>query len=239
MTERTRVVMLGSPSNPTGAVWGERALREVAAVLSRFPRAIILSDDIYSKLVYGGVRAPHLLQLAPELAQRTIVIHGCSKSYAMTGLRLGWAAGPKEIIAAMNKVQDSSTSNPSSLTQHGAIAALNGPQGPVEEMRAAFERRRDFMLGLLAKLPGVRAQTPDGAFYVFADVSAALGRAHRGEKIAGTVRLCEVLLEEFGVAAVPGAAFGAEGYLRLSFATSDDEIRKGVERMGLGLAALD
>ncbi len=238
MNEKTRVVILASPSNPTGAVWSEGALREVASVLQRFPRAVILSDDIYSKLVYGGVRATHLLAVAPDLTPRTVIIHGCSKSYAMTGLRLGWAAGPKEIIAAMNKVQDSSTSNPSSLSQHGAIAALTGPQGPVEEMRASFERRRDFMLGLLARIPGVSCGKPDGAFYAFPDVSACLGRAYKGEAIAGTVRLCEVLLEEFGVAAVPGAAFGAEGFLRLSFATSNEEIQRGVERLGAGLAAL-
>ncbi len=236
--EKTRVVILGSPSNPTGAVWSEAALRELAEVLRRFPRAVILSDDIYSKLVYGGARATHLLEVAPDLAGRCVIVHGCSKSYAMTGLRLGWAVGPKEIIAAMNKVQDSCTSNPSSLSQHGAIAALNGPQGPVEEMRASFERRRGFMLELLATLPGVEPGAPDGAFYAFPDVSVALGKRLRGETIDGTVRLCEVLLEEFGVAAVPGAAFGAEGFLRLSFATSDEEIRRGVERLGQGLAAL-
>jgi aspartate aminotransferase len=239
MTDKTRVVILGSPSNPTGSVWGERSLKEVAAVLEKFPRAVILSDDIYSKLVYGGVTAPHLLTFAPGLAARTVIIHGCSKSYAMTGLRLGWAVGPKEIISAMNKVQDSSTSNPSSLSQHAAIAALNGPQGPVEEMRASFERRRDYMLGLLAKVPGVKTGKPDGAFYVFPDVSFALGKKHKGVVIDGTVKLSEMLLEEYGVAVVPGSAFGAEGYLRLSFATADAEIAKGVERLAQGLAALE
>ncbi len=237
MTEKTRVVILGSPSNPTGAVWSAAALREVADVLARYPRAIVLSDDIYSKLVYGGVRAPALLEVAPELQPRTVIIHGCSKSYAMTGLRLGWAVGPKAIIAAMNKVQDSSTSNPSSLSQHAAIAALTGPQEPVEAMRVSFEKRRDFMLDLFSRVPGVRAGKPDGAFYVFADVSSALGRSHQGEKVGGTVRLSEILLETFGVAVVPGSAFGAEGFLRLSFATSEDEIRRGVERLAAGLAS--
>jgi aspartate aminotransferase len=239
LTPKTRVVMLGSPSNPTGAVWSEAALRGIAKVLSRRPDIIILSDDIYGRLVYGGARARNLLEVAPELQSRTVLVNGCSKAYAMTGLRLGWAAGPQAIISAMNKVQDSSTSNPNSLAQWAAVAALNGPQEPVEAMRVQFERRRDLMHALVTAIPGVTSTKPDGAYYVFCDVSRYLGRKLRGEPVQGTVRLAEVLLEEHGVAVVPGSAFGPEGYLRLSFATSDAEIRRGVERMAKGLAALE
>jgi aspartate aminotransferase len=233
MTPKTRVVMLGSPSNPTGAVWPAHALAALARVLEKFPRAVVLSDDIYSQLVYGGVRAPNFLKVAPQLVDRTVVINGCSKAYAMTGLRLGWACGPKEIVAAMNKIQDASTSNPSSLSQHAAIAALRGSQEPVEAMRVQFERRRDLMVDLIGKIPGMSAARPDGAYYVFADVQKALGPG-----APTTQRLAELLLEEHGVAVVPGSAFGREGYLRFSFATSDGEIRKALDRVRDGLASL-
>ena len=239
MTAKTKVVMLGSPSNPTGAVWSDESLRGLAEVLRRYPRAVVVSDDIYGRLVYGGVRARNILALAPDLAERTVLVNGCSKAYAMTGLRLGWAAGPLPIIAAMNKVQDSSTSNPSSLSQAAAVAALNGAQEPVESMRQQFERRRDLMHALVTAIPQVRAVLPDGAFYIFADVSAYLGRRCGGEPVTGSVRLAEVLLEQHGVAVVPGAAFGQEGYLRLSFAASDAEIRRGLERLSQGLLALE
>jgi aspartate aminotransferase len=239
ITPKTRVIILGSPSNPTGAVWSDKTLRGLADVLLRHPQIVILSDEIYGRLVYGGVRARSLLQVAPELIPRTVVVNGCSKAYAMTGLRLGWAAGPAKIIAAMNKVQDASTSNPSTLSQYAAIAALNGPQEPVEAMRMQFERRRDLMHSLVTAIPGVTSPRPEGAYYVFPDVSAYLGKKFRGEPVGGTVRIAEILLEEHGVAVVPGSAFGPEGYLRLSFATSDAEIRRGVDRMRQGLLALE
>lgn len=238
LTDRTRVLILGSPANPTGAVWSEEALRGIGRVLEKFPRVVVLSDDIYDKLVYGAARAPNLLQAAPHLRERTVVINGCSKAYAMTGLRLGWASGPQEVIAAMNKVQDASTSNPSSLAQHAAIAALRGPQEPLEEMKRSFTRRRDLMVELVCALPGIRCHRPDGAYYVFADVRALLERKLRGERIGTSQRLAEILLEEFSVAVVQGSAFGREGYLRFSFATSDAEIRRAVERVGQGIAAL-
>ena len=232
ITPRTKVVMLGSPSNPTGAVWSKEAMQGMARVLEKHPRITVLSDDIYHRLVFGGVRACNILEVAPQLRDRTVLINGCSKAYAMTGLRLGWACGPQEIISAMNKVQDSSTSNPSSLAQYAAVAALRGPQEGVEAMRAQFERRRDLMVELVRGIPRVRCARPEGAFYVFCDVSEYLGR------VPDDVKLSQVLLEEHGVAVVPGSAFGQPGYLRLSFATSDDQIRAGVERMSRGLQAL-
>ena len=232
VTPRTKVVMLGSPSNPTGAVWSKEAMKGIARVLERHPQITILSDDIYHRLVYGGARACNILEVAPQLRDRTVLINGCSKAYAMTGLRLGWACGPQEIIAAMNKVQDSSTSNPNSLTQYAAVAALRGPQEGVEAMRAQFERRRDLIVELVRAIPRVRCARPEGAFYLFCDVSAYLGR------VPDDVKLSQVLLEEHGVAVVPGSAFGQPGYLRLSFATSDSMIRAGVERMSRGLQSL-
>lgn len=231
LSERTRVFIFSSPSNPTGAVWSAETIRGVARVLAKFPRLTILSDDIYDKLVYGGVKATNILAVAPELKDRTVLVNGCSKAYAMTGLRLGWACGPAEIIAGMNKVQDASTSNPSSLSQHAAIAALRGAQEPLEAMRVQFERRRNLMVELLGKMPGVDAHAADGAYYVFADFSRLLGKKFKGEKVPGTLRLAEILLEDFGVATVPGSAFGREGYLRLSFATSEADIRKAMDRI--------
>jgi aspartate aminotransferase len=232
ITSRTRAVIIGSPSNPTGAVWSESTLRGLASVLERHPDVAVLSDDIYDRLVYGGRRAVNLLQVAPQLAGRTVLINGCSKSYAMTGLRLGWACGPKEIIAGMNKVQDSSTSNPNSLAQWAAVAALRGSQEPLEAMRIVFERRRELLIELLRDVPGLRFTPPSGAYYFFCDV------AGHAERAGGDVRLAEKLLEEHGVAVVPGSAFGRSGYLRLSFATSEAEIRTGVSRMAKGLLAL-
>jgi len=232
ITPRTKVVMLGSPSNPTGAVWSRQAMQGIARVMEEHPRIAILSDDIYHRLVFGGVRACNILQVAPQLRDRTVVINGCSKAYAMTGPRLGWACGAQEIISAMNKVQDSSTSNPSSLAQYAAVAALRGPQEGVEAMRAQFERKRDLVLELVRGIPRVRCARPEGAFYLFCDVSAYLGR------VPDDVKLSQVLLEEHGVAVVPGSAFGQPGYLRLSFATSDAQIRAGVERMSRGLQAV-
>jgi aspartate aminotransferase len=236
---RTRVFLFSSPSNPTGAVWSAETMRAVARVLEKFPRVVVLSDDIYDRLVYAGTKATNILQVAPQLKDRTVLVNGCSKAYAMTGLRLGWACGPAEIISGMNKVQDASTSNPSSLSQYAAVAALRGPQEPVEAMRAQFETRRHLMVDLLRQVRGVRAHAPDGAYYVFADFSSLLGRKFRGEPLGTTQRLAELLLEEFGVATVPGSAFGREGYVRLSFATSEADIRKAMERVARCAAALE
>jgi aspartate aminotransferase len=226
ITSRTRAIILGSPSNPTGAVWPEEAMRGIARVLEKHPDIVILSDDIYNKLVYGKARAVNVLQVAPQLRERTVVVNGASKAYAMTGLRLGWACGPSAIVAAMNRVQDSSTSNPSSLSQYAGIAALRGPQEPVVAMRKQFEKRRDLMVELVRSIPKMGCVSPDGAFYVLADA-----RAYVTGRIETDVQLAELLLEEHGVATVPGSAFGSPGYLRLSFATSEAEIRRGLQRV--------
>ncbi|HUJ29447.1 MAG TPA: pyridoxal phosphate-dependent aminotransferase [Myxococcales bacterium] len=239
LTPRTRVLMFSSPSNPTGAVWSHGALKAMARALERYPQVVVLSDDIYDKLTYGGVKCPNILEVAPELRERTVLVNGCSKAYAMTGLRLGWACGPGEIIAGMNKVQDASTSNPSSLAQYAAVAALRGPQEPLEAMRVQFEKRRHLMVELLQQIPGVDAHEPDGAYYIFCDVSGLLGRNYHGEPVATDARFAEVLLEEFGVAVVQGSAFGRPGFLRLSFATSEPDIRRAMERLGRMAGSLE
>jgi aspartate aminotransferase len=239
LTPRTRLFMYSSPSNPTGAVWSAETIRGIARALEKFPRVIVVSDDIYGRLVYGGAKATNILEIAPQLKERTVLVNGCSKAYAMTGLRLGWACGPAEIISGMNKVQDASTSNPSSLSQYAAVAALRGPQEPVEAMRAQFETRRQLMVELLRQVRGVQAHAPDGAYYVFADFTGLLSRRYRGEPLATTQRLAELLLEEFGVATVPGSAFGREGYLRLSFAISEADIRKAMERVARCASVLE
>ncbi len=231
ITPRTKLIMLGSPSNPTGAVWPAEALRGIAEVLRQHPRVVILSDDIYDTLTYG-TPAPNFLSLAPDLAERTLLVNGVSKTYAMTGLRLGWAAGPQAMVTAMSKVQEASTSHASSLSQYAAIAALRGPQEPVEAMRKAFERRRDLMVRLVRALPGVSCPVPEGAFYVFPDVRKALGKLGTSQKLA------EALLEQHGVATVPGSGFGREGYLRLSYATGEAQITDALGRVHAALAAL-
>jgi aspartate aminotransferase len=238
LTPKTRVLIFSSPSNPTGAVWSAKALEAMARALEKFPKVVILSDDIYDKLVYGGVKCPNILQVAPQLAARTVLVNGCSKAYAMTGLRLGWACGPSEIIAGMNKVQDASTSNASSLSQAAAVAALRGPQEPLESMRVQFEKRRHLMVELLRKIPGIEAHEPDGAYYIFPNVSKLLDRKHRGEPVGTDTRFAEILLEEFGVAVVQGSAFGRPGYLRLSFATSEQQIRGAMDRLARFVASL-
>ena len=234
LTERTRLFMFSSPSNPTGSVWSRAAMEGIARVLEKFPRVVILSDDIYDKLVYGGAKAVNILEVAPQLKPRTVLVNGCSKAYAMTGLRLGWACGPAEIISAMNKVQDASTSNPSSLSQYAAVAALRGPQEPLEAMRVQFEKRRHLMVELLRKIPGIDAHDPDGAYYVFADVRKLIQNPH----IGSSEKLAQILLEEHGVATVQGSAFGREGFIRLSFATSEENIRKAMDRVARCVAAL-
>jgi aspartate aminotransferase len=239
LSHKTRVLLFSSPSNPTGAVWSEAVLAGLARALQKFPRITVLSDDIYDQLVYGGVKCKSLLQVAPELRERTVVVNGCSKAYSMTGLRLGWACGPQPIISGMNKVQDASTSNPSSLSQAAALAALRGPQEPVAEMRAAFEKRRDLMVSHVGRIWTISAHAPDGAYYVFLDVSAALDRKYRGQTVGSDERLAEILLEQFGVAVVPGSAFGRPGFLRISFATSEAMIEAAMERLARCLGSLE
>jgi len=230
LTPRTKAVVFNSPSNPTGAVTSRKALEALAEVL-RGHDCLLISDDIYERLLYVNEPFVNVANLSPELAARTLIVNGLSKAYSMTGWRLGYAAGPKELIAGMQMVQDQSTSNAASIIQKAAIAALNGPDEPVKEMVKAFHARRDRMVKGLNAIPGVTCLDPDGAFYCFPDVGQLIGRRYKGQPITGSVQLSEILIDDFLLAAVPGEPFGAEGYLRLSFATSDEKIDKGLARL--------
>ena len=227
ITPKTRLVLLNSPCNPTGAAYTRAELRGLADVLVEHPRILIGTDDMYEKIYWGSEPFCSLLTVAPELYGRTITINGVSKAYAMTGWRIGYCGGPKEIISAMSTIQGQSTSNASSISQKAAIAALAGDQECVAKMNEAFKQRHDFIVAGLNTLPGVSCLPGAGTFYAFADVSKAVvaqGCRDDGE-------FAELLLNEGGVAVVPGGGFGAPGHIRLSFACSMQTLEKALERM--------
>jgi aspartate aminotransferase len=230
ITPRSRLVMLNSPSNPTGSVYTRPELEALADVVLQSEIGVI-SDEIYEKLVYGKARATCFATLRPGLADRTVTISGVSKSYAMTGWRMGWAVGPVHLVKAMGNVQSQETSNPSSVSQYAALAALEGDQHCVEEMRREFEARRDLVCTRLNELSGIRCPIPDGAFYAFFNVSAHFGRTLGGKKVTDSTTFCAAALESAHVNLVQGSAFGCEGYVRLSFATSREQINAGVDRL--------
>jgi aspartate aminotransferase len=227
ITSKTRLVLLNSPCNPTGAAYTRAELRALADVLVQHPRILIGTDDMYEKIFWASEPFCSLLTVAPELYGRTITINGVSKAYAMTGWRIGYCGGPKEIISAMSTIQGQSTSNASSISQKAAVAALAGDQECVAKMNEAFKQRHDFIVAGLNALPGVSCLPGAGTFYAFADVSKAIvahGCRDDGE-------LAELLLNEGGVAVVPGGGFGAPGHIRLSFACSMQTLEKALERM--------
>ncbi len=239
LTERTAAIILNSPSNPTGAVWSREVLESIAKVLEGHDCAII-TDDIYEHLIYTGQPFLNILNVAPQLRDRTVVVNGLSKSFSMTGWRIGWGAGPKPVIAAMQKIQDQSTSNPSSITQKAAIAALQGGNAFVDEMRQAFDARRAYVEERIRGIPGLSCLPIGGAFYALADAAALCQRSYKGSPIGGSSqRLADILLEDFRVAVIPGAPFGAEGFIRLSFATSMEKLEQGLDRIAACVAALD
>jgi aspartate aminotransferase len=230
LTPRTRLVMLNSPSNPTGTVYTRPELEALADVILE-SNAAVLSDEIYERLVYGDARATCFATLRPGLADRTITVSGVSKSYAMTGWRMGWAVGPAYVVKAMANVQSQETSNPSSVSQYAALAALEGDQECVEKMRREFEARRDLVCKRLAALPNVRCPVPGGAFYAFFNVAGHFGRTLAGKRVTDAAGFCQVALESAHVNLVPGSAFGAEGYVRLSFAASREQLNGGLDRL--------
>jgi aspartate aminotransferase len=232
ITPKTRLVLLNSPCNPTGAAYTRAELRALGEVLLEYPRIIIGTDDMYEKIYWAPEPFCSLLTAVPELYNRTITINGVSKAYAMTGWRIGYCGGPKEIITAMGTIQGQSTSNASSISQKAAAVALSGDQSCVAKMNEAFKARHDFVVKGLNSLPGVSCLPGAGTFYAFADVSkamASLGCRDDGE-------FAERLLNEGGVAVVPGGGFGAPGHIRISFATSMQNLEKAIERMGRVLA---
>lgn len=236
-SSKTRVLVLNSPSNPTGSLLSEGALQAVAK-LARERGWIIISDDIYEDIVYTTGAIPHILKVDPSLQEQTILCNGVSKSYSMTGWRIGWCAGPLAVLKAMNKIQSQSVSNPVAVSQYAALTALTGPQDFPQTMLSAFLPRRDFFIQALTSIKGVSCVTPMGAFYVFPNFSAYYGRSFQGTTIKGSVALADYFLDEARVASVPGAAFGADDFIRFSFATSLDTIKEGMRRIEQALAAL-
>lgn len=223
---KTRWLILNSPSNPTGAVYDRAELKALAEVLLDHPQVLILADDIYEHLIFDGRDFLTLAQVEPRLAARTLTMNGVSKAYAMTGWRIGFATGPRWLLEAMEKLQGQQTSGASSISQHAAIAALDGPKDFIAHSREVFQRRRDFMVELLNQAPGMSCEVPGGAFYAFADCSGLIGkRSPGGSDLVDDEAVALALLEEANVAVVQGSAFGLPGYLRIAYALDDDSLR--------------
>jgi aspartate aminotransferase len=238
ITPRSRLLWINSPSNPTGAVYTAAELKALGEVLKKHPQIVIATDDMYEHILLDGSKFVNILNACPELYDRTVTMNGVSKAYSMTGWRIGYCGGPVELIEAMENVQSHSTSNPTSISQYAAEAALTGDQGCIDPMVVAFKERGKFVADGLNRIPGVKCLMPTGAFYAFPDCRGAIRNLHAAGKIsvATDLALCDYLLaQEKAVAAVPGSAFGAEGYLRISFATSMENIKKAVDRMAEAL----
>ncbi|HTN01584.1 MAG TPA: pyridoxal phosphate-dependent aminotransferase [Planctomycetaceae bacterium] len=239
ITPKTRLLMLNNPSNPTGAAYTAAQLEALARVAVE-NNVLVLSDEIYEKLIYAGAEFRSFASFGPDVAALTIIVSGVSKAYAMTGWRIGWTIGPVEIIKAMDNLQSQETSNPCSISQYASVAALEGPQTSVEEMRQEFERRRNYVMGRMRPWRerfGVTFAEPGGAFYAFFNVSSAFGKPLQGGKVVtNATDFCTALLEEAHVALVTGDAFGAPGYVRLSFATSMDVLKAGLDGIEAFLA---
>lgn len=226
----TKLLILNSPGNPTGAVYTEPELKALGDVILKY-NFMVISDEIYEKMIYDGLEHVSIASLLPELQERTIVINGMSKAYAMTGWRIGYAAAPLALAAAMADLQGHSTSNPTSIAQEASLAALNGDQGPVAAMVKEFVRRRNYMLDRLRAIPGITCNRPGGAFYLFPNVRSYFGKSYNGKVINSATDLASLLLDEAQVAVVPGIAFGNDDYFRLSYACSMKNIMTGMDRV--------
>ncbi|GAB4094757.1 pyridoxal phosphate-dependent aminotransferase [Brachybacterium squillarum] len=229
-TERTRAILVCSPSNPTGAVMTPEQVEELGRWALEH-HLWVITDEIYQHLTYDGVAFTSVLKAVPELAETTVLLGGVAKSFAMTGWRVGWMVGPKDVIAAASNLQSHLTSNVNNVAQRAAIAALTGPMETVEEMREAFDRRRRTIVEKLSAVPGFSVPTPTGAFYAFPEVTGALGREIRGTRVETSSDLASAILEHAEVAAVPGEAFGAPGHLRFSYALGDEDLAEGIDRV--------
>ena len=236
-SNRTRALILNSPSNPTGAAYDRGKLEEIAA-FAREKDILVISDEIYEKLVYDDFRFTSIAEL-PGMKERTVLVNGLSKAYAMTGWRIGYAAGPVDLVAAMTKIQSQSTSNPTSFALPATAEALNGPQDFVETMRVEFDKRRRYIVDRLNRMDSVTCFTPLGAFYAFPNFSGLYGRSFKGKEIRNSTDLADYLLDEAKVAIVPGIAFGADDCARLSYASSMENITKGLDRIEAAIAELD
>lgn len=229
-TERTKVLVFVSPSNPTGAVYPREQVRAIGRWADEHG-LWVLTDEIYEHLVYGGAEFSSLPVEVPEIADRTVVVNGVAKTYAMTGWRAGWIIGPKDLVRAASNLQSHATSNVANVSQAAALAAVSGGLAAVEEMREAFDRRRRTMVRMLGGIDGVVCPEPRGAFYAYPSVKGVLGREVRGRTPRTSAELAELVLEEAEVAVVPGEAFGTPGYLRLSYALGDEDLAEGVGRL--------
>ncbi len=239
ITPRTKWVILNSPSNPTGAAYTVDELRELGAVFERHPHVWIFADDMYEHIVYDDFRFATIAEVCPSLYERTLTVNGCSKAYAMTGWRIGFAGGAPWLIKAMSKLQSQSTSNPCSIAQAAAVAALTGDQSFLKERAAAFQKRRDLVVGMLNQADGITCPTPEGAFYVYPDVSGVIGKATpAGRKIETDSDFVGYLLDDAKVAAVQGVAFGVSPAMRISYATSEALLTEACHRIQQACAAL-
>jgi len=237
LTPKTKALILNSPSNPTGSAYTRKELENIAeiAISKNF---FVVSDEIYEKIVYDGFKFISIASLSDEIKKRTIIVHGVAKTYAMTGWRIGYTAGSEEIISAMNNIQSQSTSNPTSIAQKASVEALIGPQSEVDKMVSAFGQRRNYIVDRLNKIPGVSCYKPVGAFYVFPNFSSYYGKSFQGKKIENSTHLADFFLDVARVAVVPGVEFGADPFERLSYATSMEDIKEGLNRIEESLKKL-
>ena len=231
ITKKTKWIILNSPSNPTGACYSEENVREIAKILENHPHVYILSDDIYEHVIYGDFKFFTIAQV-DSLKDRVLTMNGVSKAYSMTGWRIGYAAGPQEIIKAIAKIQSQSTTNPSSISQAAAVEALNGIQNFIKERSSSFQERRDFVVKALNEIKGIECLNPSGAFYVFPSCKGLMGKKDKKGKVIKTdTDFVQSLLENNGIAVVQGSAFGLEGFFRISYATSMENLKKAMERI--------
>lgn len=239
ITPKTRWLILNSPSNPTGAAYSEKELRALADVLLRHPHVWIMADDIYEHLLYDGFTFKTIAQIEPKLYDRTLTVNGVSKAYSMTGWRIGYAGGPKALIAAISDIQSHSTSNACSISQAASVAALNGPQEFLATWRDSFAARRNLVVDALNSVPDIKCLKPEGAFYVFPSIKGLIGKkTPAGKTIESCSDFCDYLLDDALVAAVSGSAFGMPGYFRISYATSEKVLKEAMERIAKACAAL-
>jgi aspartate aminotransferase len=229
---KTKALLFCSPSNPTSLLYTADELKALAEVLRKHPQVAIISDDMYNRLVFdGGKVAPHILQVAPDLRDRTVAVNGGSKAYSMTGWRIGWAAGPEKLITAMADYQSQSTGSPSSISQHAAMKAIDQCEPDIEQVVKKLTGRKNSGLAELRSVPGFKVSEPDGAFYFWVDIKSWMGKTYNGKLIRTSKDFCDVLLETFFVATVPGVECGMDGFMRLSFAVSEETMKRAVVRM--------
>jgi aspartate aminotransferase len=238
ITPKTKMLILNSPSNPTGLMYTKEELADIAKVLRDHPKVLILSDDIYNRLVFSGELAPHILQVAPELKPRVLVMNGASKTYSMTGWRVGWALGPMEWVKAMNNYQSQSVSQAASMAQKAALAAIESGAPELKKAMTELNARKVRAVKMLSGISGIKASAPDGAFYVWPDIRALLGKTFKGKKLTNSSEFSAALLEDKNVAVVPGVEFGLEGFVRISFALKEARMTEAFDRISAFVAEL-